>query len=119
MGALVRDLGRKLGVDIRQAREEVGAWQARFEEGHVVPGGRAGHATVRALAQWVLDYSADGNDHSFPFDRPYLDFYDRSVIARRAVEAFLRTPPKDTRGCRTLERLARILDPVVGEPSFN
>ena len=119
VGALARDLGRKLGVDIRQAREEVGVWQARSEEGHVVPGGRAGHATVRALAQWVLDYSADGNDHSFPFGRPYLDFYDRSVIARRAVDAFLRTPPKDMRVRRTLERLARVLEPVVAEPSFD
>lgn len=119
LGALVRELGRKLGVEIGEAREQVRVWQARVEQGHVVPGGRAGQATVRALGQWVLDYLAAGDDQGFPFDRPYLDFYDRSLMSRRAVDAFLRTPPehKGVRGM--LERLARILQPVVAEPSFN
>jgi len=119
LGSLARDLGRKLGVDIAKAREEVVVWQARLDEGHVVPTGRVGHASVRAVAQWVLDYPADGNDQGFPFDRPYLDFYQRCVTARRAVDAFLRTPPNDKQVRGTLERLARILEPVLAEPSFH
>jgi len=119
LGSLARDLGRKLGVDIAKAREEVRGWQARLEEGHVVPAGRVGYASVRALAQWVLDYPADANDQGFPFDRPYLNFYQRCVTARRAVDAFLRTPPIDKQVCGTLERLARILEPVLAEPSFH
>jgi hypothetical protein len=117
--ALARDLGRKLGNAIGPARNEVKVWQGRVEEGHVVPEGRAGYASVRALAQWVLDYPADGNDDGFPFDRPYMDLYERSVTARRAVDAFLRTPPNDKGVCRTLERLARVLEPVLTESSFN
>jgi hypothetical protein len=119
LGALARDLGRRIGDEISEAREEVVNWQQTLDEGHAVAGGRAGHATVRSLAQWVLDYPADGNDYGFPFDRPYLDFYDRCVTARRAVDAFLRTPPNDKRVRRKLERLARILEPVLAEPSFS
>ena len=119
LGSLARDLGRKLGVDIAKAREEVVVWQARLDEGHVVPTGRVGHASVRAVAQWVLDYPADGNDQGFPFDRPYLNLYQRCVTARRAVDAFLRTPPNDKQVRGTLERLARILEPVLAEPSFH
>ena len=35
-----------------------------------------GITAVRGLAQWVLDYRADGTDQGFSLDRPYLDLYD-------------------------------------------
>lgn len=110
LSVLARDLGRKLGEDITQARQDVREWQEREEEGHVLPRGRAGLATVRALAQWVLDYRADGDDLGVPFDRPYLDLYDRSMAVRRAVDAFCRKPPEDKAVCRALDRLHRALD---------
>jgi hypothetical protein len=36
-------------------------------------------AVVRYLSQWVLDSSQDGDDGRFPFELPYLLFYDRIV----------------------------------------
>jgi hypothetical protein len=118
LGLLARELGRKIGVDIVDARQEVRNWQEQIDEGHVVPRGRAGLATVRSLAQWVLDFKADGTDLGFPFDRPYLDLYDRCVTARRATDAFLRTMPDDKQLQRALKRLARFLEPVVCEKVF-
>lgn len=118
LGGLARDLGRKLGDDVAEAREGLRIWQGEDEERHRVPEGNAGLATVRALAQWALDYHDDGNDQGFPFDRPYLDLYDRCVTARRAVDAFLRTPPEDKQVCKALNRLARVLDSIVYEPLF-
>lgn len=111
--ALVRDLGRKLGTDLPAIREEVLGWAANDASEHVLPEGRAGLATVRALAQWVLDSARDGKHLGFPFERPYLDLYERARKARRAVDAFLRSPPADKAVCRTLQRLARLLDPVA------
>jgi len=111
--ALARDLGRKLGTDLPAIREEVLGWAANDASEHLLPEGDAGLATVRALAQWVLDSARDGKHLGFPFERPYLDLYERARKARRAVDAFLRRPPAAKAVCRALQKLARLLDPVA------
>jgi hypothetical protein len=68
---------------------------------------------VRAIAQWVLDSARDGKHLGFPFERPYLDLYERARSVRRAVDAFLRRPPAGKAIGRALQRLARLLDSVV------
>ena len=113
--ALARDLGRSIGADMEQARIDLAAWQLAEEQGHIVPEGRAGSVTVRALAQWVLDYMADGSGHGFPFDRPYLNLYKRCAQASRAIDAFLRNPPHDSAVLKGLKHLHEVLKPVVGD----
>lgn len=108
--ALARELGRELGSDVVDVREEVLAWQAGQSSAREIPSGRAGLGVIRSLAQWVLDFQADGRYHTFPFDRPWLDLYDRCTQMSRAVDAFLRGPTPDKRVRRTLRRLARTLD---------
>ena len=115
---LVRDLGRRLGTHLPALREEVIGWAEDASE-HVLPDGRAGLAAVRALAQWVLDFARDGKHLGFPFERPYLDLYERARKARRAVDAFVRRPPGDKALSRALQRLARVLDPVVTDKRFS
>lgn len=114
---LSRDLGRHLGSKLVDLRVDIAQW-SQFESGHTLPEGPLGIATVRALAQWALDYARDGEYGSFPFDRPYLDLYDRCLTVRRAADAFLRTPPTDKAVRRALERLARITEPIISQPSF-
>jgi hypothetical protein len=73
---LAREIGRKIGGEIPRVREAVLAWMVQSEEKHALPeGGLNGIGAVRAVAQWVLDYSADSTGADFPFDRPYLDLY--------------------------------------------
>lgn len=110
---LARDLGRGIGQDMEQARLELAAWQMAEDQGHIVPEGRAGLATVRAVAQWVLDYMADGSGQGFPFDRPYLELHNRGAQASRAIDAFLRHPPHDRAVLKALKHLHAILKPVV------
>jgi hypothetical protein len=116
--ALARDLGRTLGTDIAQARTGLSDWQTGGGPGHVLPDGQAGLATVRALAQWVLDFHADGHDQGFPFDLPYLDLHDRCRTACRAADAFRRPPIADPRVHKALDRLRRILHPVDSQVPF-
>jgi hypothetical protein len=116
--ALIRDLGHKIGSEIREARQEVKAWQNQLPSEHIIPQGRAGIATVRALSQWILDYRSDSPDQDFPFDRPYLDFYDRCMTAVRAINAFLFNRPEDQKVLKALKRLQRILQPVPSEVPF-
>lgn len=116
--ALVRDLGRKLGPSIEDAREAVRQWQSMAEGGHGIESGDDGLAIVRALAQWTLDYKARASGLDYPFDRPYLDLYERCSTALRATDAFLRTPAEDKKVKSALERLHRYLAPVDCEVPF-
>lgn len=117
--ALARDLGRSLGTRIASARQGLSHWQDGDDTEHVVPGGQAGLATVRALAQWVLDYPRDGRDQGFPFDLPYLDFDQRCRTAGRAADAFLRREIADRGVGKNLQRLRRILQPVENHGEFS
>jgi hypothetical protein len=116
--ALVRELGRRLGEDIEDAREAVRRWQSLADVGHRIDNGRDGLAVVRALAQWALDYKADATGLDFPFDRPYLDQYNRCRKMLRAADAFLRHPPEDKQVVAALKRLHRYLAPVDSEVPF-
>jgi hypothetical protein len=115
---LARDLGRRLGSQLPEARQSVVRWQQLTEPGHRVPEGRAGLAVVRALAQWVLDFPSDGSDLGFPFDVPTLDLYARCHQAARAADAFLRTPPRDRQVRRACERFRHLLEPVDSQVPF-
>ena len=118
LATFARDLGRGLGAELKEAREGLRQWQTQVEEGHELPDGPAGLACVRAIAQWVLDFAADGRDEGFPFDRPYLDLFDRGWRVRRAVDAFLRRPSASRPVVRALGRLAHLLDPLMQDGDF-
>ena len=117
LGAFARGLGRPLSAQLPTLRANVKSW-AQSATGHALPAGADGAAFVRCLAQWTLDYAQEGDGLGFPFDRPYLDFYRRCRTLRRAADATLRKESGDASGCRELLRLARILDPVLGERAF-
>ena len=118
LGTLVRDVGRGLGIKIDQAREGVRQWLCGPVDNLQLPDGPEGIAVVRALAQWCLDFRHDGNKQGFPFDQPYLDFYQRCSRALRAVEAHLWAPWSDTQVRGALERLHGALEPIRSELPF-
>jgi len=116
---LARDLGRHIGQDIDAARAGLRRWQTEAGCEMRLPAGPAGIATVRALAQWVLDYPAEGNDRGFPFALPWLALYDRCLQASSAIDALLSDPPEEASVRKPLERLRRILHSVEDNaPAF-
>jgi hypothetical protein len=110
--SFAREQGRRLGTAIGQARDDFRIWQSEPIASRRLPEGSAGIVAVRSLAQWVLDYAADGNDQGFPFDLPYLDLYIRCLHGAWAVDAFLHNPPADEKVVKVLQRLDRILRPI-------
>ncbi len=112
--SFAREQGRRLGMELDQARDEFRIWQSEPRAEPRLPEGSAGMVAVRSLAQWALDYAADGNDQGFPFDLPYLDLYVRCLYAAWAVDTFLGHPPADEKVVKALERLDRILRPIDG-----
>lgn len=114
--ALARDLGRRLGGELASLREAV---ETSLETSpKSLPAGEAALATVRALAQWVLDFARESSNLGFPYDRPYLDLLGRARTARRAVDRLLQRGVLDAEVERNLHRLGRALDPVVSERAF-
>jgi hypothetical protein len=116
--SLVRDLGRQIGDQIDEARKAVQTWQLIAEPNYRLPEGRKGIAVVRAAAQWALDYKDDSTGLDFPFDQPYLDLYNRCIVALRATEAFLYVPPDDRQVVGAIKRFHRILFSVSSEVPF-
>ena len=105
---LARGLGRKLGGAVEGVRLEVREWLEAEAKDRTLPKGRAGIGAVRSIVQWVLDYAADCK-LDFPFDRPYLDFYLRCIIALNGVDGFLESTPKEKEAHKALVKLRRIL----------
>ena len=116
--ALSRELDRKIGGYIAQAREDVKAWQEQADSDLLLPEGRAGIATLRALIQWVIDYHSESSGLDFPFNRPNLAFYNRSKTALQAAGNFLRAKSTDQKLLKILKRLEHILQPVASEVPF-
>jgi hypothetical protein len=110
--AFSRQQGRSLGKGIDQGRDGLRLWLAESGQNRRIPEGTAGMTIVQSLAQWILDYRADGSDQGFPFDLPYRDLYDRCLGVSWATEAFLREPPEDAKVRKALAKLHGILRPV-------
>jgi len=116
--SLARDLGRRIGPGLVDAREQVASWLEKDAHPYILPDGHAGLAAVRALTQWTLDWTADGQDEGFPFDRPWYDLYKRCMKTCRATEAFLSRPHDETWAYHALKRLFRIVSTVRSEVPF-
>lgn len=70
--------------------------------------------TVHALASWILAFSHSGDGYGFPFDVPYLTFYDRIFEAHEILCQVSATWPVKQRGpLGTLKRFKEMLDLVV------
>jgi hypothetical protein len=115
--AFSRDIGRKIGPDIVTEREKVYTWLQKGGDLNM-PEGRTGIATVRHFAQWILDYHEDSSGEGFPFDRPYLDFYDRCITVHRAIPRLLAGRLQDPHVSKISKRCQRILNPVLSEVPF-
>lgn len=117
--AFVRQQGRRLGESIGSGREAVDRWLVGKGRTPRLPEGMGGLAAVRSLAQWLLDYHADGSGQGFPFDLPLLALCARCFYLLAALRNFLRIPPVDAEVRRALETLLRMLGPLEGDqPPF-
>ena len=70
--------------------------------------------TVHALATWILAFSHSGDGYGFPFDVPYLTFYDRILEVHQVLRQADPSWTVSHRGpLGTFRRLKEILDMVV------
>ena len=117
--AFVRQQGSHLGESIGRGREALDHWLAAKGHTPALPKGVEGIVAVRSMAQWALDYHADGRGLGFPFDLAWLDLSARCLHLLAALRTFLRTPPADAQVLKALETLERMLRPLEkDQPPF-
>lgn len=110
---VVRELRKKVETDdISYLYKEFDTW-IDIDKVPILPGGEFGISIVRALGQWILDYSHDGKHLGFPFDRPHLDFYQRCRTVNKSIKIFLGQMRFDRNVDRALERLAKAISPIL------
>jgi hypothetical protein len=69
---------------------------------------------AHALASWILAFPQDGEGYGFPFDMPYLNFYQRILNVHHMLCEACPTTPDNHRGpLGALNRLGEILAPVM------
>jgi hypothetical protein len=74
----------------------------------------AAKGVVHALASWILAFPQDGEGYGFPFDLPYLNFYERILNVHQMLREACPTWPDSHRGpLGAVNRLGEILDSVV------
>src|SRR5439155_988993 len=117
--AFVRQQGSHLGESIGRGREALDHWLAAKGHTPALPKVVEGIVAVRSMAQWALDYHADGRGLGFPFDLAWLDLSARCLHLLAALRTFLRTPPADAQVLKALETLERMLRPLEkDQPPF-
>jgi len=113
----MRELHNSRSDQFRDAMASDGGWPL-----HIDATGEDGRGTMLVVysgwRQWVLDFKADSTGYDYPFDRPFLDLYDRCKEVRRAIDAFIHNKPSDPNVLKYLKRLHRILGPVASEVPF-
>lgn len=65
------------------------------------------------LLQWALDWKNSGNGFGFPFDRPYMVFYDRLCIVKDSLSVLQNKCTAGTELSRIITKLLGDLKPVV------
>jgi hypothetical protein len=81
LGRYIRETREKTADDAEVISETLESWLSNSDS-LVIPMGSDAIAIIRHLIQWVLDSGQDGDNNRFPFELPYLLFYDR--VARMA-----------------------------------
>jgi hypothetical protein len=78
-----------------------------------IPVGNDGLIVVRLMVQWILDYASDGNNEKFPFDRPYISFYNRCKEILNSANMVILQRSCDSRVLDALTKLGRMLEDIV------
>lgn len=113
-----RQWGQRLGPKAKQERKNIEKW-AKGSDKRRISSDATGLATLRSYAQWILDYPDDSGNLRFPFELPYLDFYQRCKITRRAIDEYLRNPPDDAYNLRSIKRLGKVIDSISTDSKFS
>ena len=109
LGRYIRETCEIVGDDADSVEREAHEW-INDPGNATISSESEGVAIVRYLIQWITDSVEDGDGGQFPFELPYLLFYDR-VVRMAKISGFLLKNIGDARKsptCRLLKRLNKV-----------
>ena len=106
LGRYIRETCEIVGDDADSVEEEANEW-INDPANATIGSESEGAAIVRYLTQWITDSGEDGDGGQFPFELPYLLFYDR-VIRMAKITEFLLKDIGDVRKSPTYRLLKRL-----------
>jgi len=95
LGRYIRETRDKTTDDTEGISETLESWLSNAD-GLDIPMDFSAIAIIRHLIQWVLDSGQDGDNNRFPFELPYLLFYDRAVRMAGITSKMLDNMEADT-----------------------
>jgi hypothetical protein len=87
LGRYIRETCEIVGDDADSVEKEANEW-INDPSNAAISSESEGAAIVRCLIQWITDSVEDGDGGQFPFELPYLLFYDR-VVRMEKISGFL------------------------------
>ena len=96
LGRYIRETRDKVSDDAERISETLESWLST-PSSLDIPMRPNAIAIIRHLIQWVLDSAQDGDNSRFPFELPYLRFYDRAVRMAGVTAKMLDNVDADTR----------------------
>ena len=116
LSRLIRDTRDMAPDDPADVGRSVAEWLVDPENA-AIKMEEASVAIVRYLAQWVLDSSRDGDGNQFPFELPYLLFFDRITRMSGISATLLENSETDPRSAtyRLLNRLHKATSALAGD----
>jgi hypothetical protein len=116
LARLIRDTKVKVSEDSASVARTVEKWLADLDSITIVMDSDAA-AIVRHLSQWVLDSSQDGDNGQFPFELPYLLFYDRAIRMSTITGSLISNSRADTHPAtyNLLKRLHKITTALAND----
>ena len=109
LGRYIRETCEIVGDDADSIEKEANEW-INNPGAVTISSESEGAAIVRYLMQWILDSVEDGDGGQFPFELPYLLFYDRVVRMSKISELLSKGIGNARRSptCRLLKRLNKV-----------
>ena len=107
LGRYIRETCELVGDDTGNVEKEANEW-INDPSNVTINGEPEGAAIVRYLIQWIMDSVEDGDGGQFPFELPYLLFYDRVVRMAKVSEFLLKKSVENVRKSPTYRLLKRL-----------
>jgi len=113
----VKETGNIIKPKAADMREFLTCWHKSGAQMDI-PGDLEGIAVLRALAQWVILYSADCGGEGFPFAMPSVMLFDRCTSALGSLLNLCGKDRLSERAIKHAARLRQIVAGVVGDPEI-
>jgi len=116
----LRRLGKKIAIELKDQNHSVNYFYNAFDQGdfeldHL----DINRALIYAMISWILDYKSESNGLNFPFEQPYVTFFNRCKRVGTMVKKLLKNKYFEDEMIRDdLLKIKHIVDKIHDDKRF-